>query len=269
MATKFKQGIDVTGTITATTFSGDGSALTGVSGGNLAVQDEGSALSTGATTLNFVGSGVTASGTGSTKTITIAGGSSQNTFSTIASNGQNDIVADGPTDKLYIEAGSGISIATDENTDTLTITATGGGGGSDVVDDTTPQLGGDLDLNSKSITGGQSNGTTTNLIKLGATGDELYIYSGTGTTGGYIRSQDNNLNLSAGSGHSIELESASGNVLIGANNLGSSTAWAQLNYGDANAEKLRTTANGIQVTGSITSTASGAPILTSLSLIHI
>ena len=50
MATKFKQGIDVTGTITATTFSGDGSALTGVSGGNLAVQDEGSALSTGATT---------------------------------------------------------------------------------------------------------------------------------------------------------------------------------------------------------------------------
>ena len=91
----------------------------------------------------------------------------------------------------------------------------------------------------------------------------MYIYSGTGTTGGYIRSQDNNLNLSAGSGHSIELESASGNVLIGANNLGSSTAWAQLNYGDANAEKLRTTANGIQVTGSITSTASGAPILTS------
>ena len=157
MATKFKQGIDVTGTITATTFSGDGSALTGVSGGNLAVQDEGSALSTGATTLNFVGSGVTASGTGSTKTITIAGGSSQNTFSTIASNGQNDIVADGPTDKLYIEAGSGISIATDENTDTLTITATGGGGGSDVVDDTTPQLGGDLDVNGRRITSARSN----------------------------------------------------------------------------------------------------------------
>ena len=38
------------------------------------VQEEGSSLSTAGTTLNFVGSGVTASGTGSTKTITISGG---------------------------------------------------------------------------------------------------------------------------------------------------------------------------------------------------
>jgi hypothetical protein len=43
-------------------------------GSSLTVQDEGSALSTAATTLNFVGAGVTASGTGATKTITIAGG---------------------------------------------------------------------------------------------------------------------------------------------------------------------------------------------------
>ncbi len=33
MSTKFKQGIEVTGQVTATSFSGDGSALTGVSGG--------------------------------------------------------------------------------------------------------------------------------------------------------------------------------------------------------------------------------------------
>jgi len=45
-----------------------------VGGAAIAVQDEGSNLSTAATTLNFVGSGVTASGTGSTKTITITGG---------------------------------------------------------------------------------------------------------------------------------------------------------------------------------------------------
>ena len=44
-------------------------------------------------------------------------------FSTIASSGQNNIVADGTADILYIEGGSGISIATDQNTDTLTITA--------------------------------------------------------------------------------------------------------------------------------------------------
>ena len=49
-------------------------ASTGGGGSSLTVQDEGSALSTAATTLNFVGSGVTASGSGATKTITISGG---------------------------------------------------------------------------------------------------------------------------------------------------------------------------------------------------
>ena len=44
------------------------------SGGALTIQDEGSALSTAATTLNFTGSGVTASGTGATKTINVTGG---------------------------------------------------------------------------------------------------------------------------------------------------------------------------------------------------
>ena len=44
------------------------------SGGAITVQEEGSSLSTSATTLNFVGDNVTASGTGATKTITITGG---------------------------------------------------------------------------------------------------------------------------------------------------------------------------------------------------
>lgn len=43
-------------------------------GGSLTVADEGSPLSTAATTLDFVGAGVTATGAGATKTITIAGG---------------------------------------------------------------------------------------------------------------------------------------------------------------------------------------------------
>lgn len=50
---------------TDATGSGGGSSLT--------IQDEGVALSTAATTLNFVGSGITASGTGATKTITVSG----------------------------------------------------------------------------------------------------------------------------------------------------------------------------------------------------
>jgi len=44
------------------------------SGGEITIQEEGSALSTAATTLNFVGDNVTATGTGTTKTITISGG---------------------------------------------------------------------------------------------------------------------------------------------------------------------------------------------------
>ena len=68
------------GVITATSFSGDGSSLTGISGsGGVTVQDEGSTLSTQATTLNFVGAGVVASGTGATKTITISGGGGSST----------------------------------------------------------------------------------------------------------------------------------------------------------------------------------------------
>ena len=46
---------------------------TGGGGSSLTIQDEGVALSTAATTLNFVGSGITASGTGATKTITVSG----------------------------------------------------------------------------------------------------------------------------------------------------------------------------------------------------
>jgi plastocyanin len=49
---------------------------TGSGGTAITIQDEGSALSTAATTINFVGSGVVATGTGATKTITISGGGS-------------------------------------------------------------------------------------------------------------------------------------------------------------------------------------------------
>ena len=57
---------DGSGALSFATASGGG-------GGSLTIQDEGSSLSTAGTTLNFVGAGVTASGTGSTKTITING----------------------------------------------------------------------------------------------------------------------------------------------------------------------------------------------------
>ena len=115
------------GIVTAQKFVGDGSSLTGISGsGGVTVQDEGSALSTTATTLNFVGSGVVATGNGATKTITIAGGTSQNVFQTIAVAGQSNVVADSATDTLTLAAGSNVTITTNAGTDTVTIAANAG-----------------------------------------------------------------------------------------------------------------------------------------------
>ena len=56
------------------TYYGDGQYLQNIISG-VTVQEEGSSLSNAATTLNFVGDNVTASGSGGTKTITVSGGS--------------------------------------------------------------------------------------------------------------------------------------------------------------------------------------------------
>ena len=70
------------------------------SGGAITVQEEGSSLSTAATTLNFVGSSVTATGSGATKTITIAGSGAwaEKTANYTASAG----------DKLFVDCSSGV-----------------------------------------------------------------------------------------------------------------------------------------------------------------
>ena len=61
-----------TGIVTFTSADGLGFSTTDLRGGTITVQEEGTPLTTAATTLNFVGSSVTASGTGTTKTITIS-----------------------------------------------------------------------------------------------------------------------------------------------------------------------------------------------------
>ena len=67
--------------ITLTTNAGTDSITIASSGGGgsaITIKDEGSALATAASSINFVGAGVTASGTGADKTITIAGASTSN-----------------------------------------------------------------------------------------------------------------------------------------------------------------------------------------------
>tara|TARA_B100001250_G_scaffold72721_1_gene59296 strand:- start:23292 stop:25418 length:2127 start_codon:yes stop_codon:yes gene_type:complete len=119
-------------------------------------------------TLTLVaGTNMTLTTDAGTDTITLASsgsGGTQNLFSTVAVAGQNDIVADSTTDTLTLAAGAGITLTTDQATDTLTITSSAGGGSlSNIVEDTSPQLGGTLDANSNTIDMGTNVLTDTNL----------------------------------------------------------------------------------------------------------
>ena len=71
-------GLIITGVVTATKFIGDGSGLSGVSGGTsgVIIKEEGTIVGSGVTFINFVGTGVTAtaSGAGATVTISATGG---------------------------------------------------------------------------------------------------------------------------------------------------------------------------------------------------
>ena len=66
------------------------------SGGEITVQEEGTSLSTAATTLNFVGGNVTATGTGATKTITITGGGGTPEITWTLGSSGNDYTFTGP-----------------------------------------------------------------------------------------------------------------------------------------------------------------------------
>ena len=116
--------------ITLTTNASTDTITIAASGGEVTVQEEGSSLSTAATTLNFVGAGVTATGSGATKTITVP---QQDLFKTIAVSGQSDVVADSATDTLTLVAGSNITLSTDASTDSITIASSGSTSASDIL----------------------------------------------------------------------------------------------------------------------------------------
>ena len=193
----------------AVTATGSGATKTiTVSGGEITVQDEGSSLSTAAQTVNFVGAGVTASGTGSTKTITIPGGGGE-VFKTIAVSGQSDVVADSATDTLTLAAGSGMTIATNASSDTITFTSSGSTSQSGVFTEfifapsssTTTFSGSDANSNTLSYTVGAvdvflngvklrpttdftaTNGSSVVLVNAASSGDVLQINSYTQVLG--------------------------------------------------------------------------------------
>jgi len=114
------ESLKVTGSGGVTT-SLSGDTLTIAGAASLAVQDEGSALSTSATTLNFVGSGVTASGTGATKTITIPGGGGDIFKNISMPDGSTVVAADSATDTLTLAQSGLVTITGNSSSDTVTI----------------------------------------------------------------------------------------------------------------------------------------------------
>ena len=117
-----------------TNLSINASGVLSASGGEITVQEEGTSLSTAATTLNFVGSSVTATGTGATKTITISDSNDNTTYSQQLTVGSAtpatvewDLVPSvGVSDKITITAGNNINF-TAATADAVTINATATG----------------------------------------------------------------------------------------------------------------------------------------------
>ena len=92
------------GKFTKVTANEDGLEFTTVTGGEVTVQNSGVDLATAATTINFDGAGVTATGTGAVKTITIPGASG-GTTTTINNNAANRLITgSGTTDTLNAES---------------------------------------------------------------------------------------------------------------------------------------------------------------------
>ena len=145
-------------TMTGETLSADASAIT--------VQEEGSSLSTAATTLNFVGSSVTASGTGATKTITISDSNDNTTYSQQLTVGSAtpatvewDLVPSvGVADKITITAGNNITFSA-ATADAVTINAAGGGGGTPEITWTLGSSGNDYTFTGPGFPSGASDPT--------------------------------------------------------------------------------------------------------------
>jgi len=114
------ESLKITGSGGVTT-SLSGDTLTIAGAAQLTVQEEGSSLSTAASTLNFVGSGVTATGSGATKTITIPGGGGD-IFKNIAMpDGSTVVAADSATDTLTLSQSGLVSITGNSTSDTVDI----------------------------------------------------------------------------------------------------------------------------------------------------
>ena len=103
--------------VTFGNFSAGGFTINSTGGGSggsgITIENDGTALATDATTLDFTGAGVTASGTGSTKTINIPGTDTNTTYDLTVPASTTDIRlagSDGVNDDVTITGGANITV---------------------------------------------------------------------------------------------------------------------------------------------------------------
>ena len=110
-----------------------------------------------------------------------------------------------------------------------------------IVEDTSPQLGGDLDVNTKNILiGDSSDGSTDDVLKIGASADLKLYHTGTNT---YIKNSTGNLYIFSSN---LRIENADGSKSYIEANDGGAT---ELYYNGS--KKFETTSYGASVTGTL------------------
>jgi len=122
----------------------------------------------------------------------------------------------------------------------------------DLVNDSSPQLGGDLDVNTKNILiGDSSDGSTDDVLKIGASADLKLYHTGVNT---YIKNSTGYLYLQSDS-ISLAGQSAGQNYIV-ANLNGAVTV------GYAGNTKLETKSTGLRITGNVHAAPSGTTFAT-------
>ena len=282
-----------TGVVTATNFVGDGSGLSGVtgSGAGVIVRDGGSLVGT-AGTINFgtnlnvsaisagivtVTNAVSASALTNLSDVTVTSASNgqilkhngsvfvntaETTYSqsSVASGSNVNLRltdSGGTNDDILITAGSNITFSS-VSANGFTIAASGGGGGgglSNVVEDTTPQLGGSLDLNNKFITGSGGinvSGVTTSTSFVGNITGNVTGNADTATTA-------TNVTVSANNTANETVYPIFVDGPTGAQGAESDTGLSY-NPSSGNLSATKFTGSGVALTGVVTSIVAGSNI---------
>ena len=158
------------------------------------------------------------------------------------------------THKASLDSSGGLSVTgnitvsgTVDGVDIAALNTTVSGKLSNIVEDTSPQLGGALDTNNQNIEFGDVGNLTQNRLRFGASND-LSIFHDAGSSTNFISTVGNN---------SCSITSERTDFKNGSNNetFGSFIANSAVELYFDNSKKFETTSTGITVTGAITGTA--------------